>query len=30
MAQYEHLPIYKKAFDMIVYIENKEGGMYYA
>ena len=22
MAQYEHLPIYKKAFDMTVYIEN--------
>ena len=22
MAQYEHLPIYKKAFDISVYIEN--------
>ncbi len=22
MAQYEHLPIYKKAFDMTIYIEN--------
>ncbi len=22
MAQYEHLPIYRKAFDMSVYIEN--------
>jgi hypothetical protein len=26
MAQYEHLPIYKKAFDMIVYIENTVKG----
>ena len=26
MAQYEHLPIYKKAFDMIVYIENSVRG----
>ena len=22
MAQYEHLPIYKKAYDMTIYIEN--------
>jgi hypothetical protein len=22
MAQYEHLPIYKKAMDMTIYIEN--------
>lgn len=22
MAQYEHLPIYRKAFDMTIYIEN--------
>jgi hypothetical protein len=22
MAQYEHLPIYRKAFDMTVYVEN--------
>jgi len=26
MAQYEHLPIYKKAFDMTVYIENSVRG----
>lgn len=26
MAQYEHLPIYKKAFDMTVYIENAVRG----
>jgi len=22
MAQYEHLPIYKKAFELVVYFEN--------
>jgi len=26
MAQYEHLPIYKKAFDMTIYIENTVRG----
>ena len=26
MAQYEHLPIYKKAFDMTIYIENAVRG----
>jgi len=26
MAQYEHLPIYKKAFDLTVYIENSVRG----
>ena len=26
MAQYEHLPIYKKAFDMTIYIENAVKG----
>jgi hypothetical protein len=26
MAQYEHLPIYRKAFDMTVYIENTVRG----
>ncbi|KJU81479.1 hypothetical protein MBAV_006328 [Candidatus Magnetobacterium bavaricum] len=25
MAQYEHLPIYKRAFDMAIYIDNMVG-----
>ena len=28
MAQYEHLPIYKKAFDMTVYIEKYCTGLF--